>query len=129
MRTTARIHLSHALAALAVLYLLGIGLARTGGLASVGDAILYGSKLNAPVAIVAAQLLGGLVALRARGRRATAGAVLLLLACAVSLVAVAFDGDIGAARLSPGQVAYQAIIAATTAGALILGLRRLRPGQ
>jgi len=127
--STTRIHLSGMLGALAVLYLLGITLARTGGLASLSDAVLNGSKLNAPVLIIAAQLLGGLAALRARGTRAAIGAVLLLLACTMSLLAVALDGDIGASGLSTGQVVYQVIIATATALTWILALRRLRSGR
>src|SRR3954468_11868199 len=91
------------LATLAVLYLAGIVLALTGDLASLGGAIVNGSVLNAPLVIIGAQLIGG--ALAVPGRRL--GAVLLLAACTLSLATAAFDGDVGHAGLSSGQVAYQ----------------------
>jgi hypothetical protein len=107
---------------LAGLYLAGIALAVGGGLAPLGTAIASGSKVNAPLPIIAAELLGG--ALLLRGRRP--GAVLLAAACTLSLAAVAFDGDVGAAGLSAGQVGYQLLIAAATAAAWVLALLRLR---
>jgi hypothetical protein len=112
------------LVTLAVLYLAGIVLALTGDLASLGAAVVNGSKLNAPLLIVAAQLLGGVLLLR--GRRA--GGVLLLTACTLSLAAVAFDGDLGSQGLSAGQVAYQLAIAAATAVTWVLAAAQLRRG-
>lgn len=118
--------LSYSLAALALLYVAGVTLALSGDLASFGDAIANGSKVNAPLPIIAVQLLGGVVALRARGRAARLGAILLLAACTLSLAAVAFDGDLGSDGLSAGQVAYQLLIAGTTATTWVLAVRRLR---
>src|SRR5919197_169334 len=69
MTQTSRLHLPHFLAALAVLYVTGVGLALSGDLASLGTAIANGSKLNAPLPIIAAQLLGGFAAGRRGGRR------------------------------------------------------------
>ncbi len=127
MTTTPRLQLAHLLAALAALYVAGIALALSGDLVqSLGTAIANGSKVNAPLPIVAVQLLGGIVALRAKGRPATIGAIVLLAACTLSLAAVAFDGDLGAQGLSTGQVAYQAAIAATTAVTWVLAVRRLK---
>ena len=124
-RMTSRLQLSHSIAALGLLYLAGIALALSGDLASLGDAIAGGSKINAPLPIVAVQLLGGVIAVRAEGRPAAIGAVLLLAACTLSLAAVAFDGDLGAQGLSTGQVAYQLLITATTATTWVLAVRRI----
>src|SRR5262245_513330 len=114
------------LATLAALYLAGIALALSGDLASLGDAIANGSKVNAPLPIIAVQLLGGAVALRATGKARTIGTILLLAACTLSLAAVALDGDLGSQGLSSGQVAYQLVITAATAATWVLAVRRLR---
>jgi hypothetical protein len=118
--------LPHLLAALAALYLLGIALALSGDLASLGDAIASGSKVNAPFPIIAVQLIGGVIAVRAKGRPAKIGAILLLAACTLSLAAVAFDGDLGSQGLSGGQVAYQLLITAATATTWVFALRHLK---
>src|SRR3954452_23279257 len=123
-RSLAPMTLPRLLATLAVLYLAGIVLALTGDLASLGGAIVNGSKLNAPLPIIAAQLIGGVLALR--GRRL--GAVLLLAACTLSLAAVAFDGDLGSQGLSAGQVAYHLAITAATAVTWVLAALHLRRG-
>jgi len=124
MTTTARTHLPRALGALATLYLAGIALAVAAGLATVGEAIANGSKLNAPLPLLTVQLLSGVVAVRARGRRtARVAAGVLLAACTLSLAAAAFDGDVAAPGLSSGQVAYQAVITAVTAITWLLAAR------
>jgi hypothetical protein len=123
-RSLAAMTLPRLLTTLAVLYLAGIVLALTGDVASLGGAILNGSKLNAPLVIIAAQLAGGVLLLR--GRRA--GGVLLLAACTLSLAAVASDGDLGAQGLSAGQVAYQLAITAATAVTWVLAVVHLRRG-
>jgi hypothetical protein len=46
--------------------------------------------------------------------------------CTLSLSAVAFDGDLGAAGLSAGQIAYQVAITVATAVTWWLAARRLR---
>src|ERR1700742_5191880 len=117
--------LPHLLIGLSLLYVAGIALASAGGLATPGTAIAQGSPLNAPLVILAGQLLGGFAALRARGTRARMGALLAFAACTLSLVAVALDGDVGAAGLSGGQVAYQLVIAAATAATWVVLLRRV----
>src|SRR3954454_15372131 len=104
MTQTTRLHLQHFLVALAALYVAGVALALSGDLASLGEAIASGSKLNAPLPIIAAQLLGGVGAVRFSGRARIAGAVLLLLACSVSLAAALSDGDLGHDGLSAAQV-------------------------
>jgi len=113
------------LAALGLLYLAGIVLALSGDLAELGAAIANGSKLNAPLPIIAVQLIGGAVAVRANGRPAIIGAIFLLAACTLSLAAVAFDGDLGSQGLSGGQVAYQLLISATTAATWVVAVRQL----
>ena len=113
------------LAALGLLYLAGIVLALSGDLAELGTAIANGSKLNAPLPIIAVQLIGGAVAVRATGRPAIIGAIFLLAACTLSLAAVAFDGDLGSQGLSGGQVAYQLLISATTAATWVVAVRQL----
>src|SRR3954470_19578228 len=122
---TSRLQLAHTLSALGLLYLLGIALALSGDLAPLGDAIANGSEVNAPLPIIAVQLLGGAVALRAKGRPALIGAILLLAACTLSLAAVAFDGDLGAQGVSTGQVASQLLSAAATAVRWVLAVRRV----
>jgi hypothetical protein len=117
------------LAALAVLYVTGVGLALSGDLASLGTAIANGSKLNAPLPIIAAQLLGGFAALRFGGRARIAGALLLLAACTLSLAAAAADGDLAHSGLSGAEVAFQCVIVATTAGTWLLAVGRLRLGN
>jgi hypothetical protein len=130
MTQTTRLPLSQLLAGLAVLYLAGIGLALAGDLASLGGAIANGSEVNAPLPIIAAQLLGGVVAVRAGGRARLAGALLLLAACTLSLAAAAADGDLGHDGLAPAQVAFQLLIVAATAGTWLVAARQLsrRPG-
>jgi hypothetical protein len=118
-RSFAAMTLPRLLTALGALYLTGIVLALAGDLAPLGTAIASGSELNAPLPIIAAQLLGGLLLLR--GHRA--GGVLLLAACTLSLAAVAFDGDLGAQGLAPAQVAYQLAITTVTAATWFAGLR------
>ncbi len=118
--------LPYFLAALGVLYVAGIGLALSGDLAPLGDAIANGSKLNAPLPIIAAQLLGGLAALRLHGRARVAGALLVLAACTLSLAAALADGDLAHSGLSHMQVAYQGLIVALTAGTWILAVSSLR---
>lgn len=129
MTPTPRLHLPQLLIALAVLYIGGIALALSDDLASLGGAIANGSKVNAPLPIIAAQVLGGLVALRFAGRRRIAGALLLLAACTVSLAAAASDGDLGHGGLSNLQVAYQCAIVTVTAGTWLLAVSRLREGR
>jgi hypothetical protein len=119
--------LAHTVPLLAVLYAAGAAWASAEGFASLGDALLNGTYLNAPLVIIGAQSLGALAALRLGGRRGAAGATLLLLACTLSLAAAAFDGDLGHAGLSPAQVAYEVAIAAVTAVTWALAVRRLAP--
>lgn len=115
--------------ALVALYGAGAAWAAADGLATLGDALLNGSYINAPLVIVAAQALGATAALRLCGRRGAAGAALVLLACTVSLAAVAFDGDLGHTGVSAAQVGYQVVIAAVTLVTWVLAAARLTPGR
>jgi hypothetical protein len=119
------ISLTRTVPLLAALYVGGAAWAVADDIAPVGDALLNGTTLNAPLVIIAAQVLGALAALRLGGRRAVAGAALVWLACTVSLTAVAFDGDLGSAGLSDAQVAYQVLISLLTAVTWALAAARL----
>jgi Kef-type K+ transport system membrane component KefB len=119
--------LSRTVLLLAALYVAGAAWAVADDLAPLGDAIVNGTPINAPLVIVAAQSLGAAIALRAQGRARRAGAALVLLACTVSLAAAAFDGDLGEGGLSALQVAYQAAITLVTAITWVLAATSLRP--
>jgi hypothetical protein len=93
-----------ALILLLLLNAVGYVVALATGLVDPLPGFLNGSKTNAPLVIWAAQTVGVLL-----GRR-----LITLLACAVSLAAAAFDGDLGAAGLGAGQVTIQLGIAAAT---------------
>src|SRR4051794_6656780 len=93
------------------LNLLGYAVALATGLVAPLPGLVNGSRTSAPLIIWGAQTAG--VVLLARGRRT--GAVLTLLACTISLAAVAFDGDLGSAGLGSGHVALQYGITAATA--------------
>jgi hypothetical protein len=119
--------LSRTVPLLAALYAAGAAWAVADDLAPLGDALVNGTRINAPLVIIAAQCLGTLAALRLGGRRALAGTILVLLACTLSLAAAAFDGDLGHGGLSSAPVAYQLVIAATTAAAWVGAASRLVP--
>jgi hypothetical protein len=93
-----------ALILLLLLNAVGYAVALATGLADPLPGLLNGSKTHAPLVIWAAQTLGIVV-----GRR-----WITLLACTVSLAAVAFDGDLAHQGLGAGQVAIQIAIAAAT---------------
>ena len=91
------------LAALLALNAIGYVVALATGLVDPLPGFVNGSKTNAPLVIWGAQTLGIALLLAA----AAPAAALALLACTVSLAAVAFDGDLGAAGLGAGHVAIQ----------------------
>jgi hypothetical protein len=117
--------LSASVAVLALCYVVGAPWAAADGLRSFGDALLNGSVVNAPLPIIAAQLVGLLALLRGHGRGATAGAVLLGLASSVSLAAAISDGDFSHDGLSAAHVAWQCLTVAATAGVLASLVARL----
>jgi hypothetical protein len=126
-RTAASVpRLLRAALALVPFYLAGAVWAAADGIATLPDALLNGSRIDAPLVIVAAQVGGALAAARLPGRAGTAGAVLTLLACTLSLGASAFDGDVGHAGLSTVQVAYQLVIVALTVVTWLLAAARVR---
>jgi hypothetical protein len=93
-----------ALILLLLLNAVGYAVALATGLVDPLPGLLNGSRTHAPLVIWGAQTAGVLL-----GRR-----WLTLLACTVSLAAVAFDGDLGHAGLGAGHVAIQVAIAAAT---------------
>src|SRR3954453_10486653 len=93
-----------ALILLLLLNAVGYVVALATGLIDPLPGFLNGSETNAPLVIWAAQTIGVLL-----GRR-----LITLLACTVSLAAVAFDGDLAAGGLGGGQVPIQLGIAAAT---------------
>src|SRR4051794_36901786 len=97
-------NLSTTFSALLATYVVGAVVAVADGLATVGEAVSKGTYLNAPGPLIVVQAAAALAALR--GYRA--GAVLLTLACTLSLAAAAFDGDVGHLGLSAAEVAFQA---------------------
>ncbi len=109
------------LAALLTLDAIGYAVALATGIVDPLPGFLNGSKTNAPLVIWGAQSIG--IALLLRGRRV--GGAVTLLACSVSLAAVAFDGDLASAGLGAGQIAIQVAIATFTAALLVLTTARL----
>ena len=110
-----------ALAALLALNAIGYAVALATAIVDPLPGFLNGSKTNAPLVIWVAQSIG--IALLLRGRRA--GGAFTLLACTVSLAAVAFDGDLAAAGLGAGHIAIQLAIATLTAALWVLTAARL----
>jgi hypothetical protein len=110
--------LTASVAVLALCYVVGAPWAAADGLRSFGDALVNGSVVNAPLPIIAAQLVGLFGVLRGQGRRAAAGAVLLGLASGVSLAAAISDGDFSHEGLNAAHVAWQCLTVAATAGVL-----------
>jgi hypothetical protein len=104
-------NLTYAAVALVVLNVVGTVVAATGDL---GGSILNGSKTSIPAPVFVLEVGGALALAHARGIKAAIGGALALLASTVSLAAVAFDGDLGHAGLSGGQVATQVAIAVAT---------------
>jgi hypothetical protein len=76
-----------------------------------------GTRLSAPSFIVAAELLGAVLAVRRR-----AGAALVVLASGLSLAAATFDGDLGHAGLTGAEAAWQGVEVA--ASAVVFALAR-----
>jgi hypothetical protein len=110
------------LAALLALNAFGFAVAVTTDLVDAGPGLLNGSKTHAPLVIWASQTIG-VALLVLRGSRA--GGALALLACTVSLAAVAFDGDLASAGLGAGHVAIQVTIASLTAALWAMTAARL----
>jgi hypothetical protein len=114
-------NLRKAISALLAIYIAGAVVAVADGLATVGEAVSKGTYLNAPGPLIAVQAGAALAALR--GHRA--GAVVLALACTLSLAAAAFDGDVGHAGLSSMEVAFQAIQVVAIGAVWLVALSRI----
>ena len=119
-RTVAAMNLMRAAGLLAGTYLIGAAIALATGLGHPADVLTNGTKLSAPSFIVAAELLGALLAVRYR-----AGAALVLLASGLSLAAAGFDGDVGDAGLTRAEVAWQGVEVAASAVVFALAAARL----
>jgi hypothetical protein len=113
-------NLLRAAGALAGTYVIGAIIALAAGLGGLADVVGNGTPLSAPSFIVAAELLGALLAVRHR-----AGAVLVLAACGLSLAAAAFDGDVGRAGLTRPEIAWQGVEVAVSAVLFALTVARL----
>ena len=114
-------NLRKAISALLAIYIAGAVIAVADGLATVGEAVSKGTYLNAPGPLIAVQAGAAFAALR--GYRA--GAVVLALACTLSLAAAAFDGDVGHAGLSSMEVAFQAIQVVAIGAVWLFALSRI----
>ena len=113
-------------AALLATDLVGGLLAVAAGANSWGEA--WGSKalLAAPLPMIGAQLLLTLLAVRRSSRGAAVAAGLLAAACFVSVISGFFDGGLANDDLTPGLVAYQALLLLVTAAVGVLATLRLR---
>lgn len=121
-----------AMAALIVTDLVGGVLAVAADVNTWGEA--WGSKalLAAPLPMIGVQIVLTVLAVRLRGWRAVVPAVLLSLACLVSVVSGFFDGGLGNDELTPALAAYQTFLLAVTAVVGVLAARsawRSRRGQ
>jgi hypothetical protein len=114
-------------AALCTLLLIDLG----GGLLAVGSGVntwadAWGGRalLAAPLPMMVAQALLTWWAVRSTSRGAVTAAVLLAVACLVSVVSGFFDGGIGNNDLTPALAAYQALLLVATGVTGALGALR-----
>jgi hypothetical protein len=103
-------------------YAVGAALALAGGVGDLGDVLGNGTKLSAPLFLIVVEALAALAMTRAP----RAGALVLSAASGLSLAAAAFDGDVGHAGLSAGQVAWQGVEVACAAAVFALAVTRIR---
>ncbi len=113
-----------ALAGLILVDLVGGLLAVASEVNTWGEA--WGSKalLAAPLPMIGAQILLGVLSVRLEGRKAAVPAALLALACLVSALSGFFDGGLGNDELTPALAAYQTLLLAVTAVVGVLAARR-----
>jgi len=127
-RTTGRLRrpLVVSVAALLATDLVGGLLAVAAGANSWGEA--WGSKalLAAPLPMIGAQLLLTWLAVRRSSGGAAVAAGLLAAACFVSVISGFLDGGLANDDLTPGLVAYQALLLLVTAAVGVLATLRLR---
>ena len=113
-----------AMAALVVTDLVGGLLAVAAGVNTWAEAWWTDALLAAPVPMIVVQVFLTLVAVRSTSWPAIAAAVLLALACLVSVVSGFFDGGLGNDELTPALSAYQVFLLVVTAVVGALAARR-----
>jgi hypothetical protein len=113
-----------AMAALVVTDLVGGLLAVAAGVNTWAEAWWTDALLAAPAPMIAVQVVLTLVAVRSTRWFAVVAAVLLALACLVSVVSGFFDGGLGNDELTPALSAYQIFLLAVTAVVGALAARR-----
>jgi hypothetical protein len=102
------------MAALLVVDLAGGLLAVASGVNTWGEAWGGDALLAAPVPMIVAQVLLTWLATRSSRRSALVAAVLLAVACLVSVVSGFFDGGIGNDELTPALTAFQVLLLGVT---------------
>ena len=107
--------LAVAMAALVLTDLVGGLVAVAAGVNTWAEAWWTEALLAAPVPMIVVQVLLTVVAVRSSGRFAVVAAVLLALACLVSVVSGFFDGGLGNDALTPALSAYQVFLLVGTA--------------
>ena len=113
-------------AALVATDLVGGLLAVAAGVNDWGEAWGSAALLAAPLPMIGAQLLLTWLAVRRASRGAAIAAGLLAAACFVSVISGFFDGGLANDELTPGLVAYQALLLLVTAAVGGLATLRLR---
>jgi hypothetical protein len=112
------------MAALVLTDLAGGLLAVAAGVNTWAEAWWTDALLAAPLPMIVVQVLLTAVAVRSSGRFAVAAAVLLALACLVSVVSGFFDGGLGNEALTPALSAYQVFLLVVTAVVGVLAAAR-----
>ena len=112
------------MSALVVTDLVGGLLAVAAGVNTWAEAWWTDALLAAPVPMIAVQVVLTLVAVRSTSWFAVSAAVLLALACLVSVVSGFFDGGLGNDALTPALSAYQVFLLVVTAVVGVLAALR-----
>ncbi len=113
-----------AMSVLVVTDLVGGLIAVAAGVNTWAEAWWSEALLAAPLPMIALQVLLTLVAVRSTGWLAVSAAVLLSLACLVSVVSGFFDGGLGNDALTPALSAYQVFLLVVTAVVGVLAALR-----
>lgn len=125
MSTVSRL-LVAAMGVLLVVDLVGGLWAALSGVNSWSDAWGGHALLAAPLPMIAGQVVMTWWSVRGRSRWAAVPAVLLAVACLVSLASGFFDGGLGHAGLEPGMAAYQVLLLTVTGVVGVLAAARAR---
>ena len=125
-RPITREPLVRAVAALILTDLVGGLLAVSADVNTWGEAWGSQALLAAPLPMIGVQILLAVLAVRLRGRKAAIPAVLLSLACLVSVISGFFDGGLGNDELTTALSAYQTFLPAVTAVVGVLAARQAR---